>query len=215
MTGRPSASCVRGARPAPRAAADLIVAICIMTDISRILKGLAEGDESAVDRLFSAVYDELRRLAAARLGRERPGQTLEATALVHEAYVKLLGGEARQYQNRGQFFSAAAEAMRRILIDRARRKKRKRHGGGRARLDLQQLDLASPPPDEELLALDEALDLLENEDPVKARLVKLRFYAGLTLEQAAAALGLSRATCSRYWTYARAWLYHQVAGDES
>lgn len=212
MTARLCASCVEGGRP--RAAASPTVAICIMKDISRILQDLAAGDEAAVDRLFPVVYDELRRLAAARLRREQPGQTLEATALVHEAYVKLVREEARQYQNRGQFFGAAAEAMRRILIDRARRKRRKRHGGGRPRLDLQQLDLASPPPDEELLALDEALELLEVEDPVKARLVKLRFYAGLTLDQAAEALGLSRATCSRYWTYARAWLYHRVAGEE-
>jgi RNA polymerase sigma factor (TIGR02999 family) len=181
-----------------------------MTEVTRILEAIGAGDPAAVDRLLPLVYDELRRLAAARLGQEAPGQTLQPTALVHEAYLRLLGGAEPRWETRGHFFTAAAEAMRRILIDRARSKKRQKRGGGAARLELATLDLASPPPDEELLALDEALARLEREDRPKAELVKLRFFAGLSVEQAANALGISRATADRHWAFARAWLYAAI-----
>lgn len=185
-------------------------------DVTRILEAIGGGDPQALERLLPLVYDELRRLAAARLTCERKDQTLQATALVHEAYLRLVGGAPPKFETRGHFFTAAAEAMRRILIDRARRKGRKKRGGKAARLELCELDLAAPPPDQELLALDEALSKLERDDPVKAQLVKLRFFAGLSVEQAAAALGISRATADRYWSFARAWLFHEVAGqDES
>ncbi|MFN0052404.1 MAG: ECF-type sigma factor [Planctomycetales bacterium] len=182
-----------------------------MTEVTRILEAIWTGDPQGVDRLLPLVYDELRRLAAAKLSHEAPGQTLQATALVNEAYLRLVGGAAPRWETRGHFFTAAAEAMRRILIDRARARKRLKRGGGSVRLDLETLDLASPPPDDELLALNEALARFEVEDEVKARLVKLRFFAGLTVEQAAEAMGISRATADRYWTFARAWLFHELA----
>src|SRR5579872_1197699 len=181
-----------------------------MSEVTRILEAICGGDDAALARLLPLVYDELRRLAAAKLAHEAPGQTLQATALVHEAYLRLVGGAQPRFETRGHFFTAAAEAMRRILIDRARGKGRLKRGGGAARLQLNELDLASPPPDDALLALDEALSRLEKEDPVKAELVKLRFFAGLTVEQAAAALDISRATADRYWSFARAWLFHEI-----
>lgn len=184
-----------------------------MSDVTRILEAISGGEPGAVDRLLPVVYDELRRLASAKLVQEKQGQTLQATALVHEAYLRLVGGGDPRFETRGHFFTAAAEAMRRILIDRARSKGRQKRGGGARRLELNELDLASPPPNEDLLALDEALSRLEAEDPVKAELVKLRFFAGLTDEQAAAALGISRATAARYWAFARAWLFHEITGE--
>jgi RNA polymerase sigma factor (TIGR02999 family) len=185
-----------------------------MSDVTRILEALGGGDPQAFERLLPLVYDELRRLAAANLAHERPGQTLQATALVHEAYLRLVHGGEPRFETRGHFFTAAAEAMRRILIDRARSKGRIKRGKGAIRLEMNELDLASPPPDEDLLALDEALARLEREDKVKAELVKLRFFAGLSVAQAAAALGISRATADRYWSFARAWLFHQISTGE-
>ncbi len=163
------------------------------------------------------VYDELRRLAAQKLSQEKPGQTLEATGLVHEAYLRLVGGDAnRRWDNRGHFFAAAAEAMRRILVDNARRKLRDKHGGGMVRQDVDELQLTAPALGEDLLALDEALNKLAEHDPIKADLVKLRHFAGLSVDQAAEALGISAATADRYWAYARAWLRTEIAdGDAS
>lgn len=185
-----------------------------MSDLTRILNSIGEGDREAAERLLPIVYDELRRLAAHKLAAELPGQTLQPTALVHDAYIRLVGHEDPRWENRGHFFAAAAEAMRRILVDRARSKARVRHGGKRQRVDLDKVDLAVDAPAEELLALDEALAKLEHEDPDKARLVKLRFFAGLTSQQAAEALGVSKATADRHWAFARAWLFHEIVADE-
>jgi RNA polymerase sigma factor (TIGR02999 family) len=185
-----------------------------MEDVTRIFGAICQGDPKALDELFPLVYEELRSMAAQRLEGESPGNTLQATALVHEAYLRLVGPADVAWENRGHFFGAAAEAMRRILIDRARAKHRVKRGAGAKRLDLTQLDLACPVPSEELLALDEALQRLEQQDSKKAQLVKLRFFAGMTTEQSARVLGISRATAERYWSFARAWLYHElVAGD--
>jgi RNA polymerase sigma factor (TIGR02999 family) len=181
-----------------------------MSDVTKILTAIEAGDPSAASQLLPLVYDELRRLAAHRLAQEAPGQTLQATALVHEAYLRLVGGqtEARSFNDRGHFFAAAATAMRRILIDNARRKRAQKRGGDRQR---QSLDaIAAPEPDEDLLALDEALDKLTGQDPVKARLVELRYFAGLTGDEAAAVLDISATTADRYWAYARAWLQAQM-----
>jgi RNA polymerase sigma factor (TIGR02999 family) len=180
-----------------------------MTDVTRILSAIEQGDPHAAAQLLPLVYDELRRLAAQRLAQERLGQTLEATALVHEAYLRLVGGEQTQdWDGRRHFFAAAAEAMRRILIDRARHKQTHRAGGGRRRLDLGDIEPALEEEEngDRLLALDEALRRFEAEDPRKAQLVKLRFFAGLTAEQAAAALGVSTSTAEKDWAYARSWL---------
>ncbi|MBS0263584.1 MAG: sigma-70 family RNA polymerase sigma factor [Planctomycetes bacterium] len=185
-----------------------------MSDVTRILDAIGSGEPGAVERLLPVVYDELRRLASVHLCQESPGQTLQATALVHEAYLRLVGAGEPHFETRGHFFTAAAEAMRRILIDRARSKGRQKRGGGARRLELNELDLASPPPNDDLLALDEALTRLEAEDRVKADLVKLRFFAGLSDAQAAAALGISRATAARYWAFARAWLFHEITGGD-
>jgi RNA polymerase sigma factor (TIGR02999 family) len=179
-----------------------------MSDVTRILGASDEGDPQASEQLLPLVYDELRKLAAQRLAQEKPGQTLQATALVHEAYVRLVGN--RPYADRSHFFRVAAEAMRRILIDRARHKRRVRHGGDHQQVPLSDIQVAAEAPVEELLALDEALDRFAAKDPVKAELVKLRYFAGLSEEEAAAALGISRATASRYWTYARAWLINAL-----
>jgi RNA polymerase sigma factor (TIGR02999 family) len=186
-----------------------------MNDVTRILDAIAEGDPQAAGQLLPLVYDELRRLAAQKLAHEKPGQTLDATALVHEAYLRLVGTDPEQpWNGRGHFFAAAAEAMRRILVDAARRKDALRHGGGRQRRDLGGAEPAAPRPSEDLLALDEALCKLEARDPVKAELVKLRYFAGLTMEQAADALDISLATANRYWAFARAWLHQQLGGGE-
>ncbi|HZT78604.1 MAG TPA: sigma-70 family RNA polymerase sigma factor [Gemmataceae bacterium] len=179
-----------------------------MSEVTRILDRIEGGDTHAAGQLLPLVYDELRRLAAQKLGQEKPGQTLQATALVHEAYLRLVGdGEDRHWDGRRHFFAAAAEAMRRILIDRARHKQTAKAGGGRRRLDLDDIEPAPEEGnDDRLLALDEALRQLTAEDPRKAELVKLRFFAGLTAEQAAAALGVSPSTAEKDWAYARSWL---------
>jgi len=185
-----------------------------MSEVTRILSQIESGDPSAAEQLLPLVYDELRKLAAAKLAQEKPGQTLNATALVHEAYVRLVGSEhAQRWDNRGHYFAAAAEAMRRILINRARDRNRLKRAGSRQRLDLDQLELAIDSQDEELLALDEALEHLRHVDPASAELVKLRFFAGMTLGEAAAALGLSPRSADRQWAFARAWLYDRLAGD--
>src|SRR4051794_29180652 len=182
-----------------------------MSEVTRILSAIEQGDPSAAAQLLPLVYDELRRLAAQKLAGEKPGQTLQATALVHEAYLRLVGGAAeQQWNSRGHFFAAAAEAMRRILVEKARRKKRLKHGGGRQRVDLDQLQLHEEGSPEDLLALDEALTRLADEEPVVAEVVKLRYFAGLTIDQTAAALQLSARTANRHWVYARAWLYQQL-----
>jgi RNA polymerase sigma factor (TIGR02999 family) len=177
-----------------------------MNDVTRILSAIEQGDPSAADQLLPLVYDELRKLAAQRLAQEKPGQTLQPTALVHEAYLRLVEVErAQRWNSRGHFFAAAAEAMRRILVERARRKHRQRHGGGRRRVRLGDLPAVERSP-EDLLALDDALTKLAAEDPAAADLVKLRFYAGFSVEEAADALAVSRAQGYRLWDYARAWL---------
>jgi RNA polymerase sigma factor (TIGR02999 family) len=182
-----------------------------MSEITRILEALEQGDPQAAAQLLPLVYDELRALAAQRLAGEKPGQTLQPTALVHEVYLRLLGQErAPSFKDRGHFFAAAASAMRRILIDNARRKQTQKRGGG---LERQPLDaVAAPEPDEELLALDEALEKLAAIDPEKARLVELRYFVGLTGEQTAEVLGISPTTADRWWAYARAWLQTEVRG---
>jgi RNA polymerase sigma factor (TIGR02999 family) len=182
-----------------------------MSEITRVLAAIEQGDPHAADQLLPLVYDELRQLAAQKLAAEKPGQTLQPTALVHEAYLRLAGpGEPRSYKDRSHFFAAAAAAMRRILIDSARRKQTQKRGGG---LQREPLDaVAAPEPDAELLALDEALEKLAAQDPQKARLVELRYFAGLTGEQAAEVLGISPTTADRHWAYARAWLQAEVRG---
>jgi RNA polymerase sigma factor (TIGR02999 family) len=179
-----------------------------MSDVTRILSAIEHGDPSAAGQLLPLVYDELRLLAAQKLAHEQPGQTLQATALVHEAYLRLVGGEqTRAWDGRGHFFAAAAEAMRRILVDRARHKQTAKTGGGRRRLDLDDLEPALEEGNgDRLLALDEALRQLEAEDPRKAQLVNHRFFAGLTAQHAAAALGVSTSTAEKDWAYARSWL---------
>jgi len=186
-----------------------------MTDVTRILSAIERGDGNAAGQLMPLVYDELRRLAAERLAHEKPGQTLQATALVHEAYLRLVDVEqAQRWNSRGHFFAAAAEAMRRILIDHARRKGRVRHGGGRARIDLENLPIEAEETGDDLVALDEALQRLTAEEPVAAEVVKLRYFAGLTAEQAAAALSISLRTANRHWAYAKAWLFQQMNGPD-
>jgi RNA polymerase sigma factor (TIGR02999 family) len=189
-----------------------------MTELTRILSGIEPGDPCAAERLFSLVYDELRQLAAQKLAREKAGQTLQATALVHEAYVRLLGnGDAaacggQRWDSPGHFFAAAAEAMRRILIDRAREKRCIKRGGDRKRLDIDAVDLATQASPDQLLAINDALAKLAREDPAAARLVELRYFAGLTVEEAGKALGMSTATAYRHWKYARAWLHSELLG---
>jgi RNA polymerase sigma factor (TIGR02999 family) len=183
-----------------------------MTEVTRILSAIEQGDAHAADRLLPLVYDELRRLAAQKLAQERPGQTLQATALVHETYLRLVGVPARGWHSRGHFFAAAAEAMRRILVENARRKRTTKHGGGLVRHEMDEALLAAPEPREDLLALDEALSRLAATDRVKADLVKLRYFTGLTLDEAASVLGISPATADRYWAYARAWLHQEIVG---
>ncbi len=173
------------------------------------------GEPRPARELLPLVYDELRRLAAQRLAREAPGQTLQATALVHEAYLRLVGSEPdRPWDGRGHFFAAAAEAMRRILVENARRRHRVKRGGNRARVDLANAEPVAPESDDDLLALDEALEKLSEKDPIKAQLVQLRVFAGLTLAQAGEILGLSTSTADRYWAYARAWLRVEIAGSD-
>jgi RNA polymerase sigma factor (TIGR02999 family) len=184
-----------------------------MSDVTRILNAIERGEAQATDDLLPLVYEELRLLAAQKLSHEPPGQTLQATALVHEAYLRLVGDESQSWENRGHFFAAAAEAMRRILIEHARQRKTQKRGGDQERVDLSELI----PSDErgtaldEIIALDEALKKLERKDKLKADLVKLRFYAGLTIEQSAKSLGISLTTAKTHWAYARAWLLREVS----
>jgi RNA polymerase sigma factor (TIGR02999 family) len=185
-----------------------------MSDVTRILSSIERGDAKATDELLPLVYEELRLLAAQKLSHEKPGQTLQATALVHEAYLRLVGGEPRSWDNKGHFFVAASEAMRRILVENARRKGRRKRGGGHRRLDLDVVSLAIDTPAEDLIALDEALSRLVAEDPEAAGVVKLSYFGGLTLEEAAEALRISRRTAYRYWAFARAWLFEELAGGE-
>lgn len=181
-----------------------------MSDVTRILESIEQGNRQAADQLLPLVYDELRRLAQARMANERPGQTLQATALVHEAWIRLIGNDTEHWNNRYHFFSAAAEAMRRILIDNARRKQRPKHGGDQQRVDLDNVNVAIDTDDDTLLLIDEALELLAQEDADKAKLVKLRYFAGLTIPEAAKALGQSESTAKRSWIYARAFLMREL-----
>lgn len=184
-----------------------------MSEVTRILDAAVAGDGRAAAELLPLVYDELRKLAAARMADERPDHTLQPTALVHEAYLRLVGGGERAWDSRGHFFAAAAEAMRRIVVEAARRKNRVKHGGGLERVEVELADLPTRLPAADLIALDDALARLEQIDPVKARLVTLRYFAGMTIEQAAEALDISRVTAHRYWTFARAWLHGQMTGE--
>lgn len=187
-----------------------------MQDVTRVLFAIEQGDPHAAEQLLPLVYDELRKLAAQKLAREKPGQTLEATALVHEAYMRLVacgqrdGPDAKNWDGRGHFFAAVAEAMRRILVEQARRKQRHKHGGGLARANINLGEISSPLPDDELLALDEGITRLAAEHPVRAQLVQLRFFVGLSNEEAAQILGISGVTAKRYWRYARAWLHREL-----
>ncbi len=182
-----------------------------MHEVTRILSAIEQGDSQAAEQLLPVVYDELRRLAAEKMREEKPGQTLQATALVHEAYIRLVDVEkARHWNSREHFFRAAAEAMRRILVDGARRKRSMKHGGGLNRVELDQAAVSESPPCEDLLAVSGALDRLAEHDAPKAELVKLLFFGGLSVQEAADALGISRATADRHWAYARTWLYCEL-----
>jgi RNA polymerase sigma factor (TIGR02999 family) len=184
-----------------------------MSEVTRILSALDAGDPRAADQLLPLVYEELRRLAAAKLAQEKPGQTLQATALVHEAYLRLVDAEkAQPWNGRGHFFAAAAEAMRRILVENARRKLSPKHGGGWQRVDLDEAVAGADETPERLLELDEVMTRLQADDPLAARLVELRYFAGLTMEQAAAALGVPLRTAERNWTFARTWLHRELSG---
>jgi RNA polymerase sigma factor (TIGR02999 family) len=179
-----------------------------MNEVTRILSAVEQGDPRAAEQLLPLVYEELRKLAAQKMAQEAPGQTLQATALVHEAYLRLVDADAvKRWDSRGHFFAAAAEAMRRILVESARRRRSGKHGGKLRRIDVEQAQSQAELPADDLLALDDALEQLAREDPVKAELVKLRCFAGLSHQEAAAALGISRATADRYWAYAKSWLY--------
>jgi RNA polymerase sigma factor (TIGR02999 family) len=184
-----------------------------MADVTRILNAIEQGDPRATEELLPLIYDELRLLAAQKLAKEPPGQTLQATALVHEAYIRLIGTETQNWDRRGHFFAAAAEAMRRILIENARRKRTHKRGGEQKRVELNEpiLIAANQTALDEILALDEALEKLAKKDELKADLVKLRFYAGLTIEQSAKSLGISLTTAKTYWAYTRAWLMREVS----
>jgi RNA polymerase sigma factor (TIGR02999 family) len=185
-----------------------------MSQVTRILSAIGQGDPTAAERLLPLVYDELRKLAGVKLVQEKPGQTLQATALVHEAYVRLVGSqESVGWNSRGHFFAAAAEAMRRILVESARRKQRLKHGGQHERVDLDSACAVTAAPSLDLLALDDALTRLAAAEPVKAELVKLRFFAGLTMPEAARALDMSLATAERHWAFAKSWLYAELADD--
>jgi RNA polymerase sigma factor (TIGR02999 family) len=182
-----------------------------VSDFTRILAALEHGDPKSADELLPLVYEELRKLAASRMANEVAGNTLQPTALVHEAWLRLVGNDNPKFAGRAHFFATAAEAMRRILIDNARRKRALRHGGGHERVDIQQIDLASPEADDQLLALSEALDKLAVQDAVEAKLVKLRYFVGLTVDEAAELLDISPRTARNYWAHARTWLYHEIA----
>jgi RNA polymerase sigma factor (TIGR02999 family) len=181
-----------------------------MHDATMLLTAIQRGDATAADKLLELLYEELRGLAASKMARETPDQTLQPTALVHEAWLRLVGTQNPRFENRAHFFFAAAEAMRRILIERARRKQRIRHGGGMERVDLDRQDLATPADDEQLLAVHEALDTLAKDHPVQAEVVKLRYFVGMTNEETAQVLGVSVATVKNYWTFARTWIFNAV-----
>lgn len=178
-----------------------------------MLGRLQQGDPRAAEELLPLVYEELRRLAAAKMAREAPGQTLQPTALVHEAWLRLLGMDQTMWQNRSHFFCAVAEAMRRILIEQVRRKRALRHGGGQQRAELDTVEIAAPDSDARLLSVNEALERLSKHDPIKADVVKLRYFVGLTIKETAEALGVSEPTTKRHWTYARAWLYREIRAN--
>jgi len=181
-----------------------------MSDVTQMLEAVERGDAKAAEDLLPLVYQELRRLATHRMAHEAPGQTLQPTALVHEAWLRLVGSEQQTWNNRAHFFGAAAEAMRRILIDSARRKRALRHGGGQQRLDIDEIEISAPAKDDELLAINDALEKFAALDKQKAELVKLRFFAGLNIEEAAQILGISAPTAKRWWAYSRAWLYSRT-----
>ena len=185
-----------------------------MNEVTQILQAVSRGEAKAADELLSLVYEELRRLAKAKMASESPGQTLQPTALVHEAWLRLTNDDQRKWNDRTHFFAAAAEAMRRILVDNARRKRAARHGGGQQRVEMPQLASAALETDDKVLAVNEALGKLAVLDPQKAELVKLRYFVGMTLEQAAAALGLSERTAKRYWAFARAWLHEEIKAQQ-
>jgi len=186
-----------------------------VSDVTRVIEAIQKGDPKAAGELLPLVYGELRKLAAAKMANEAPGNTLQPTALVHEAWMRLVGNENPTFENRAHFFAAAAEAMRRILIDRARHRRAVRHGGGLARVDIENVDLASPDADEQLLAINDALDKLAAQDPTEAELVKLRYFVGMTLEEVAKVLEISPRTAHNYWTHARTWLFHELKRDEA
>ena len=182
-----------------------------MNDVTRILTAIEQGDAKSTDELLPLVYDELRRMAANKMAREPAGHTLQPTALVHEAWLSLVKAPAQTWQNRAHFFGAAAEAMRRILIARARRKHTRRRGAGASHEDVDALEIACPAPEDQLLALNDALDRFAAIEPRQAELVKLRYFVGLNIDEAAEVLGISKATAKRWWAYARAWLFHEIS----
>jgi RNA polymerase sigma factor (TIGR02999 family) len=184
-----------------------------ISDVTQILTAIEQGDATAADILLPLVYEELRKLAAHRMANEAAGQTLQPTALVHEAWMRLVRQESPKFQNRGHFFAAAAEAMRRILIDNARRKRAVRHGGGQQRVDFEPAGLACATDDDQLLAVNDALDKLAAQNKIEAELVKLRYFVGMTLEEAAEVLGISARTADNYWAHARAWLFHELKAN--
>jgi len=186
-----------------------------MSDVTRILSAIEQGNSKASEELLPLVYNELRRMAAHKMSAERPGHTLQPTALVHEAWLALVDSPNQSWQNRAHFFGAAAEAMRRILIARARSKNRQRRGSGVAHLDVDELEIASPAPENQLLALNDALDRFAKLEPQQAELVKLRYFVGLKIEEAAEILGISKATAKRWWAYARAWLFNEIHPSKS
>ena len=186
-----------------------------MSEVTRILTDIERGDAKASEELLPLVYNELRRMAAHQMASEPAGHTLQPTALVHEAWLKLVDSPSQSWQNRAHFFGAAAEAMRRILIARARRKQTQRRGAGAAHLDADEIEIASPAPDDQLLALNEALDRFATLEPQQAELVKLRYFVGLKIDEAAEVLGISQATAKRWWAYARAWLFNEISGPSS
>lgn len=187
-----------------------------MSAVTRILSAIEQGDPHASEQLLPLVYEELRRLAAQKLSQEKPGQTIQATELVHEAYLRLVDIEqAQQWNSRGHFFVAASTAMQRILVEQARRRKSLKQGGGRQREDIEHVQIAAPEPSLDVLAINEALERFEQIEPIKANLVKLRYFGGLTIPQAAEALGISSTTADRYWAYARAWLHAELSTPET
>ena len=185
-----------------------------MNDVTRILNSIEQGDPKAADELLPLVYEELRKLAAARMARESPGQTLQATALVHEAWLRLVGSDDKQWDGRGHFFAAAAEAMRRILVERARRRLRLRHGGALEQVDFEGVEIPALVEDEQLLQVNDALDALEAENPVEAQIVKMKFFMEMKADEMAVALGVSEKTVQRHWAHAKVWLYQRIRSVE-